>query len=446
MIWNRLACWSSALLMALLILVPLSASAQQASGIAGEVTDDTGGVLPGVTVEASSPALIEQVRTAVTDGQGRYNIVDLRPGTYTVTFTLPGFATIVREGVELTAGFTANIDAAMQVGGIEETITVTGESPLVDIQNVRQQQVVSDELLRTLPSSTKNVAQTLIMLVPGITGTTDVGGSSGLYRSNGQSGGMFFHGKSDITALYDGMGMSASATAIFYVLNTATAEETTVVTGGGSAESGATVVMNLIPKVGGNTFGFDASGTYTSDRLQTNNLTDDLRARGLTHPNEVLLFYDANVTVGGPIRRDRLWFFTASRAVRSKNTVPGVFFNKTLGTPFYTPDPDRPAYRGVVEEPRRPGHVAGIGEKQGEWLCRYPAFLQSGTGGICLAGGVHPHVELLATGVRSGHLDLAGVQPASARSRHVVHGGPYTLPQPRRRGVCDDGSGGYLHR
>ena len=344
MTWSRLAWFTGAVVVAL-FLVPFTASAQQASGIAGEVTDDTGGVLPGVTVEATSPALIEGVRTAFSDGQGRYNIVDLRPGTYTVTFALPGFATVIREGIVLTAGFTANIDAAMQVGGIEETITVTGASPLVDIQNVRQQQVVSDELLRTLPSSTKNVAQTLIMLVPGITGTTDVGGSSGLYRSNGQSGGMFFHGKSDITALYDGMGVSASATAIFYVLNTATAEETTVETGGGSAESGATVVMNLIPKVGGNTFGFDASGTYTNERLQTNNLTDELRARGLTHPNEVLLFYDANVTVGGPIMRDRLWFFSASRAVRSKNTVPGVFFNKTLGTPFYTPDPDRPAYR-----------------------------------------------------------------------------------------------------
>ena len=140
---------TSIVLAGMLVLVPLSASAQQASGIAGEVRDDTGGVLPGVTVTAASPALIEQQRIAISDGQGRYNIIDLRPGTYSVTFILPGFSTIIREGVELTAGFTATINGELGVGGIEETITVSGASPVVDVQNVRQQTVFSDELLES---------------------------------------------------------------------------------------------------------------------------------------------------------------------------------------------------------------------------------------------------------------------------------------------------------
>src|SRR5436309_9177349 len=145
-----------AALISVLLLSP-SAWAQQASGIAGAVKDTSGAVLPGVTVEAASPALIEKVRSVVTDGEGRFNIVDLRPGTYVVTFTLTGFNTFKRDGVVLTAGFTAGVNADMQVGALEETITVTGAAPLVDTQNVRQQKVVSSELLAALPSGSKGL-------------------------------------------------------------------------------------------------------------------------------------------------------------------------------------------------------------------------------------------------------------------------------------------------
>src|ERR671912_201044 len=111
------------------LLVSHPALAQQTSSIAGIVRDASGGVLPGVTVEAASPALIEKVRSATTDGEGRYNIVDLRPGTYAVTFSLPGFSTVRREGIELSAGFTAPLNVNLAVGAISETITVTGASP-----------------------------------------------------------------------------------------------------------------------------------------------------------------------------------------------------------------------------------------------------------------------------------------------------------------------------
>src|SRR5437868_12851835 len=128
-----------------------AAHAQQASGIAGTVRDSSGGVLPGVSVEASSPALIERVRVAVTDGEGRYNVVNLPPGTYAVTFTLQGFSTLRREGIVLTAGFTAPVNADLQVSTLSETITVSGETPLVDTQNVRRQTVLTSETLDVLP-------------------------------------------------------------------------------------------------------------------------------------------------------------------------------------------------------------------------------------------------------------------------------------------------------
>src|ERR1043165_3902701 len=120
------------------LLLATAARAQVAtSGIGGVVKDTSGGVLPGVTVEAASPALIEKVRSVVTDNAGRYNIVSLQPGTYTVTFTLTGFNTFRREGIGLTAGFTATVNADLPVGALEETVTVSGEAPLVDTQNIR---------------------------------------------------------------------------------------------------------------------------------------------------------------------------------------------------------------------------------------------------------------------------------------------------------------------
>src|SRR2546422_3603808 len=163
---------------ALLACVALFASemawAQTEAGIAGVARDATGAVLPGVTVEAASPALIEKVRTVVTDAVGRYNIVDLRPGTYTVTFTLAGFSTFRREGIELTSGFTATVNAEMKVGGLEETITVSGVTPVVDTQNVRTQNVLTRQVLDTLP--TNRGIPALAALTVGVSSTGSGGG------------------------------------------------------------------------------------------------------------------------------------------------------------------------------------------------------------------------------------------------------------------------------
>src|ERR1700751_2549421 len=158
-----------------LLLLPSTASAQAA--ITGVVKDASGAVLPGVTVEAASPVLIEKVRSVVSDDTGQYRIVDLRPGTYTVTFSLPGFSSVKREGIELTGTFVATVNGDLKVGALEETITVTGETPIVDVQSAKVQQTVSKDVLAAIPTS-KNAAG-IQALIPGMSNTTDSGGING---------------------------------------------------------------------------------------------------------------------------------------------------------------------------------------------------------------------------------------------------------------------------
>ena len=193
-----------------LLSVATTTSAQE---IGGTVADDTGAVLPGVTVEARSPALIEQVRTVVTDRAGQYLIVALESGEYTVTFTLPGFRTVIRDGIRLSAGFTANISAQLQVGSVEETITITGEAPLVDIRSVSQQVSVDREIIDTIPSGRS--FQNLGILVPGMVGdgvvgstlAVDVGGQGGVNYQR-----LSIHGGagSDQVVQIDGLGVEAA--------------------------------------------------------------------------------------------------------------------------------------------------------------------------------------------------------------------------------------------
>src|SRR3954465_4315985 len=168
--------------LSLLVLVCLLAGAgavfAQAT-IGGTVKDTSGAVLPGVTVEAASPALIEKVRSVVTDATGQYRIVDLRPGTYSVTFSLPGFSSVKRDGIELTGTFVATVNGDLKVGALEETITVTGETPIVDAQSAKTRETLSKDIIAAIPSS--RLASSVLNLIPGMIGnTTDVGGSRGM--------------------------------------------------------------------------------------------------------------------------------------------------------------------------------------------------------------------------------------------------------------------------
>src|ERR1700704_1005654 len=129
------------------IVAPGPASAQERASIVGVVQDSSGAVLPGVTVEAASPVLIERVRSGVTDGSGRYAVIDLRPGTYTVNFSLPGFKSYKREGIVLEGAFSATVNGSLSVGQIEETVTVTAGSPVVDLQSTQNQSVINRQAL-----------------------------------------------------------------------------------------------------------------------------------------------------------------------------------------------------------------------------------------------------------------------------------------------------------
>lgn len=278
----------------LLFLAPIALA--QDAGIAGVVKDATGAVLPGVTVTAASPVLIEQQRTAVSDTGGRYIITQLRPGIYSVTFTLAGFGTLVREGIRVSAGFTANVEGELRVGSLSETITVTGASPVVDVQNVRRQTVVTNEQLEALPTSTKSVGA-LTTLTAGVTGIGDVGGSYQVEPGQDVvSGGGRFHGKSGTKVSFDGMGMENSSGNSSYQLNSASVEEMVMSTSGISADTNADgLVVNVIPKEGSNTFRVAFAGLFANASMEATNLSDELKQRGLTTANKTLKVFDESV-------------------------------------------------------------------------------------------------------------------------------------------------------
>jgi len=335
------------------LLVSAAAWAQGANGtITGVVKDGSGAVLPGVTVEAASPALIEKVRTAVTDGQGLYRIVDLRPGAYTVIFTLPGFSTLKREGLELTAGFTATLTAELKVGELAETITVSGETPVVDLQNVRQQTTLSRTTLEALPT-TGRISQ-LVNFIPGaVIGNPvwqSVGGLDERANAFSAHGGRF----DDNVPIIDGLPQRLQGGAVF-VFNQLTFQEVGVETGGTSADRNTGgVQMNIVPRDGGNTFSGAFNTSHSASSLQAGNLNDDLRARGLSFSSSLKKHYDTGGAFGGPILRDRLWFFAGTRFGANQQYQQGNYFNKLqnqrVGTDpvyrvtFYEPDLSRPAF------------------------------------------------------------------------------------------------------
>src|SRR6266702_5337035 len=331
------------LLFSCFLFLPATVWGQAETGnIIGTVRDTSGAVLPGVSVEAASPALIERTRTAVSDEGGRYRIGELRPGTYTITFALPGFRTLKREAIELTTGFTATVNADLQVGAREETITVSEQAPMVDVQNLQQQVTITNTTLDALPTP-KRPAQ-LITLIPsanaGGTNFHDVGGvgsDRGFFGVHGQR-------PDDMTYNVSGMDNRVFSGGGFQY-NSHTFEEVVVETAAGSAEATTGgVQINIVPKDGGNRFSGSLSAELTGPGLTGDNLTDDLRARGLTAAPSVRRYYDVGGGLGGPIKRDKLWFFGASRREDRSLYQVGNYYNKRQGTLFYEPDLSRPAY------------------------------------------------------------------------------------------------------
>jgi hypothetical protein len=320
------------------LVAPAAAFAQDSATIAGTVRDASGAVLPGVTVEASSSALIEKVRSVTTNDTGQYSIVALPPGTYTITFTLPGFNTVRRENVPITAAITASINADLRVGDLQETVTVTGESPIVDTHSARRQQVIDGDVLQTLPTSRSY--NDVLQLAPGVV------------AGNGQAqlrpGMLLFtaHGGNaqDGRLTLDGINTGASrggAGVSGYIPDMQNAQEVTFSISGnlGEVETGGPQ-MTVIPKSGGNTFSGTALYSGFNDKMQGNNYdAKQLSVLGKYAP--ALLVRDYQVSLGGPVKRDRVWFFFNYRAVDAADAQPGIFANKNAGDPTkWTYEPD----------------------------------------------------------------------------------------------------------
>jgi len=346
--------------LAWLVLMPAVAFAQ--ATLSGVVKDTSGAVLPGVSVEAASPALIEKTRVAVTDGTGVYRIPDLPPGTYKVTFTLAGFSTVSRDGVEMTGAGVTTINADLKVGAVAETITVTGETPVVDVQtSTKKQMVLSSATVETIPVSRGygNVLAT----VPGIQATgLDVSSavSTNFFTSRGGRGN---EGTVQIDGMNVGSAFNGGGVAGFgYPIGESQEIQVTVAGGLGETDRGGPA-FNLVPKTGGNKFSGTGFLSTAGKWSQGDNLTDQLKSFGLTSVPALDKNWDTNIAVGGPIFKDRLWFFNNVRSYGTHQEIPGLYANKNAGDPnawTYVKDtsvPGRSAAAKMIEAIRLTGQA-----------------------------------------------------------------------------------------
>src|SRR5262245_20463730 len=329
------------------LLIPWTASAQ--ATIAGVVRDASGAVLPGVTVEAASSVLIEKVRNATSDGSGQYRITELPPGTYSVTMTLPGFSTVKREMLDVSGAGVITVNCDMKVGGVQETITVTGESPIVDVQSTRRQQIVDDDTLKALPATRGYNA--LVFLVPSITGGSnqiDLNPAMRIFYSHGGRGN---EGRVSVDGLsvgsaFNGGGVSG------YIVDTSNSQEMQMTLSGGLGETemgGATV--NFVPKTGGNNFSGSGFFSTAGQWSQGSNIDDRLKSFGLPEPPALYNNWDYSFSLGGPIKRDKLWFFGNYRDIGSHDAILGMFANRKAGKRIswtYQPNRDLPARSAVA--------------------------------------------------------------------------------------------------
>src|SRR3954447_18397640 len=301
-----------------IVLLPGVVHAQ--SAITGVVKDTSGAVLPGVTVEAASDALIEKTRSVVTDGEGVYRIVDLRPGVYSVNFSLEGFQSFKRDGLELPAQFTMTINADMKVGALEETLTVTGDAPTVDVQTAVHTQVLNREAMDAIPSG--RTIQGMGQLVVGVSlNLPDTGGARAMQQTYMSTHGMT---AANNTVMIDGMIVNGlqSDGAVQSYFNDAMNQEVSYQTSGIGAETSAGGVrLNMIPREGGNRFNGDTKVAYRPGDWQASNLTPRLAAQNLNTGNAIDRIVDATVSQGGPIKKDKLWFFASARYFSVNNFI-----------------------------------------------------------------------------------------------------------------------------
>ena len=308
----------AAVLCVALFITSREASAQ--ASIAGVVRDGSGAVLPGVTVEASSPALIEKARTVVTDGSGQYRIVDLSPGRYQVAFTLAGFKTVRREDVVLEGAFSAQINVGLEVGTLEESVTVTGATPTVDVTNNRTQFVANRDILDSIPTPIRNTPARALLL-PGTTVTPFVLGqySMSVHGSN----------TADMVIAIDGLrvnNLCGSGQFSGFYMNDASVQEVSFTTGAESAEmQNGGLRINSTPKDGGNKFTGTLFAYGMNGGLQADNRSDEVKTAGVPQPS-IAYTYQINPSFGGPIKRDKLWFYFTYKYEDNKTYVASSVF------------------------------------------------------------------------------------------------------------------------
>jgi hypothetical protein len=321
---------ASLILVFVFFALPHSAAAQS---IVGVVKDNTGSVLPGVNVEATSPALIEKVRAVVSDGSGQYRFENLVPGIYSVTYTLPGFSTFKRDAVEVTTGVTVTINAEMKVGGLQETITVSGETPVVDVQNsTRNQRVLDDTVVAALPAS--RGYGNLLATVSGIQ-------ANGIQNSGIAPDMIFFTSRggrsNEGTVQIDGMNVGSAFNGggvAGYGYDTSGAQEVQVTVAGGLGEADrGGPAFNLVPKTGGNNFSGTFFGNLAGKWSQGDNVDDELRSFGIPSANAIIKSWDTSAAIGGPIKRDKVWFYGMLRTFGAYTDVAGRFANANAGDP-----------------------------------------------------------------------------------------------------------------
>ena len=318
------------LLLLAVLLLPTTVFAQ--ATLTGIVRDNSGGILPGVTVEAASPALIEKVKTAVTDDSGQYRIVDLRPGIYSVTFTLPGFNVVKRTDVNVAGTQTVNLPVTMAVGGIQETITVTGDTPVVDVQSVRKEVVLDEEVIQAIPA-TRSVGG-LLNITPGLTVDNNGIALSPTMTFFSANGGANNEGRMAVNGMTVGAARSGGVSS--YVYDSVGVDEVAVRVGGGLGETDTGgPIMNIVPRSGGNTFRGTAFLSTAGDWSRGNNLNAALTAPppgpNLKETPGIIQAHDTSIAYGGPILRDRLWFYGLYRNLDTQTAVEGVVANANAG-------------------------------------------------------------------------------------------------------------------
>jgi hypothetical protein len=301
--------------------------------IQGRVTDAQGAVLPGVTVVATSPSALG-AQTTVTTETGNYRFPALPPGVYTVVYELTGFNTVRREGIQISLGFTANVNVELALATLQETVTVTGESPIIDTSATRVVQNFKLEQLQSLPNGRDMWA--LLALTPGVAMTRiDVGGN----RAGTQTGYSAYGLTGQVRVLIEGINTTEGTGGAGFYFDYSSLEEVFLGTSGQSAEMPSPGVQSqFIAKSGGNQFNGEYYIDWYNNSLQGSNIPDEVIARGIrAHSNEIASYYDTAINAGGPIKQDKVWWFGTYRTQKNSVAQPQFLFDKTFDTKLWNP-------------------------------------------------------------------------------------------------------------